>query len=154
MAIEVDPYEALLNLALGDTRLTDVVGTQIDMRHHYGQDSEDGYADWDPTSQALTFTPVGGLRPDWYDQVQRVQIEARCYGDTELEATAVYRALIDFSRMNEKAVIAVTGGEALVYVIYPIGSPQLIVEPEVRPNGGIPVLVVRMGLEVSECLVS
>ena len=161
--VDVDPYEAIINLARVDPSIATLCNVfdddgaflwhQVDMRHHYGQehDSYDGPR-WEHNSQGLTFTPSGGS-PQLAVRVQAVTLEARCYGDTPQEAQQVYQALMEFCRINGQRVIPVTGGDALVYWVKPLIGPRLIVEPEVRPNGGIPCWVAQLKAEVSEELV-
>lgn len=148
-SIGVDPYEAVLELAQADTGLIAVVSTRIDMQHRYGQDTDD----WDLDARSLTLTPVGGA-PEWDDQVQRIQIEARCYGDTPADAGDVYRALVGFCRAKEGEKIAVTGGSALIYFVLPVSAPRLILENEIRPQGGMPYYLVLLQAEVAELLVT
>lgn len=167
--IDVDPYEALINLARLDPSIAAVCNVynpapptgdgaflrhQVDMRHRYGQehDSYDGPR-WKDDSQGLTFTPSGGS-PQLFVRIHAVTFEARCYGDTTKEAQAVHKALMEMCRVNEQREVAVTGGTALVYWVKPLIGPRLIVEPEIRPSGGIPCWVAQLKAEVSEQLVA
>ena len=167
--IDVDAYEALIVLARTDPSIMGVCGvynpapptgdgawlrTQVDMRHRYGQDhdSYDGIR-WEQDSQGLTFTPSGGS-PELYVRVHEITFEARCYGDTVKEAQGVYEALMEMCRVNGQREADVTGGTALVYWVKPLIGPRLIVEPEVRPSGGMPCWVAQLKAEVSEELVA
>ena len=166
--VDVDPYEALVNLARVDPSIAPICNVynpappigdgaflrhQVDMRHHYGQEhaSYDGPR-WEQDSQGLTFTPSGGS-PELYVRVHAVTFEARCYGDTNKEAWAVYKALMEMCRVNGQRVIPIAAGNALVYWVKPLIGPRLIVEPEVRPSGGMPCWVAQLKAEVSEDLV-
>ena len=164
--VDVDPYEAVINLARIDPSIMGVCGvydattgawlrTQVDMRHRYGQENDDIYDGprWVQDSQGLTFTPSGGS-PELDVRVQAITFEARCYGDTVKDAADVYKALMEMCRVNEQRVVPVTGGEALVYWLRPLIGPRLIVEPEVRPSGGMPCWVAQIKAEVSEELVA
>ena len=155
--VDVDPYEAVINLARANDSVKAVcdvfedgvyLRTQVDMRHGYGQD--DG--DWELDSQALTFTPLGGV-PDLDLRVQAVSMEARCYGDTTNEAWAVFKALMEMCRVNGQRTVDITAGRALVYWVRPTTGPRLMVEDEIRPSGGMPCWVVQLKAEVSEELV-
>ena len=167
--VDVDPYEAIIALARLDPSIAAVCNVynpappigdgaflrhQVDMRHHYGQehDSYDGPR-WEQDSQGLTFTPSGGS-PQLTVRVQAITFEARCYGDTPQEAQEVYKALMTFCRINYQRVVSITGGDALVYWVKPLIGPRLIVEPEVRPSGGIPCWICQLKAEVSEELVA
>lgn len=163
--VDVDPYEAVITLARREPSikaLCDVshsvtgayLRTQVDMRHCYGQDDHDlATGDWRQDSQGLTFTPVGGS-PQLDVRVEAVAFEARCYGDTPNEAWAVYRALMEMTRYNERRVVPITAGNALVYWVRPLGGPRLVVEDEIRPSGGMPCWAVQLKAEVSGELVS
>ena len=164
-SVDVDPYEAIIALARLDPSIATLCSvfdsitgaflwTQVDMRHHYGQEhpSYDGIR-WDQASQGLTFTPSGGS-PELFVRVAAVTLEARCYGDTPEEAQEVYRALMEFCRINGQRVIPVTGGNALVYWVRPQGGPRLIMDLDVKPSGGMPCWVVQLKAEVSEELVT
>ena len=163
--IDVDPYEAVIELARGDPSIKAVcdvfdaetgayLRTQVDMRHHYGQehDSYDGPR-WEHDSQGLTFTPSGGS-PELYVRVHAITLEARCYGDTNVEAWAVYKALMEMCRVNGRRVVPITAGNALVYWVKPLIGPRLIIESEIRPSGGMPCWVAQLKAEVSEELVT
>ena len=157
--VDVDPYEAIINLARVNPSIASVCSVfdaetgvflrhQVDMRHHYGQDA----GDWELDSQGLTFTPSGGS-PELTVRVHAITLEARCYGDTTKEAFEVYRAVMEFCRVNGQRVIPVTDGNALVYWVKPLTGPRLIIEDEVRPSGGMPCWAVQLKAEVSEELV-
>lgn len=145
MAMEVDPYEAIIKLALADDGLTAVVGTRIDIWHHYGQDA----GDWNLKLQSLIFVPAGGpVVPD--RETRRPNIEARCYGDTPYECGQVYRKLVDFTEgHNERRVVQVAEGNALVYYILPVQEPILQFDEDIRPNGGMPYFAVQLQAEVA-----
>jgi len=158
--VDVDPYEAVISLARGDPSIKAVcdvfhsvtgayLRTQVDMRHGYGQDN----GDWELDSQALTFTPMGGV-PDLYVRVHAIAVEARCYGDTTNEAWAVYKALSEMCRVNEQRVIPITAGNALVYWVKPATGPRLMVVDEIRPSGGMPCWTIQLKAEISEELVT
>lgn len=140
----IDPLEAVLNHAKADTALDTVTNSQIDDRHHYGQDG----GDWALNSQSLTLTPVGG--PAYIDgPVHRFQMDARCYGDTLYEAGAVYRALRDLTKQVRR-VVTTGQGDALIYYFVFRGDMRRIIDEEIRPNGGLPGYQIIMEAMVAE----
>lgn len=147
--IEIDPLEALLNLAKADSGLNDATTGQIDNRHRYGQDT----GDWELNSPSLIFTPTGGPS-QLYVEVQKVQLEARCYGDTPYDAGLIARKLVDFARVNQRRTVQVTEGKALVYYAVIRGQTRLDFDEEIRPNGGMPFYSVQLEAEVSELTVT
>lgn len=147
--IEVDPLEAILNLCKNDSGLYDITSGQIDNQHHYGQDA----GDWALDSNALVLTPTGGP-PQLYVQVQKVQLEARCYGNTPYDAGKVYRYLQAVTRSDQRRTVQVTEGTALVYYFVPRGQMRLDYDEEVRPLGGMPFYSVQLEAEVAELTVT
>lgn len=149
MTVEIDPLEAVIKLASADSALNTATGGRIDDRHHYGQDS----GDWALDAASLVFMPSSGL-PMLYTARQRLQLEARCYGDTFYAAGGVFRKLVDFTRHNERRTVAVTGGTALVYFVIMRGQPRQFVDEEARPNGGMPYYETLLEALVAESLVA
>lgn len=146
--IEIDPYEALVALALADSDIAAQVGTQVDIWHHYGQDA----GDWPLTSKSLVFVPSGGEMDrdnPWFVPL----FEVRCYGDSPFDCGQVWRALVAWTvEHNERRTVTVTEGKALVQYILPQpgqGMPRLLFDEDVRPNGGMPFYSVLMQAEVA-----
>lgn len=143
----VDPYEAVIALAKDDPDLYAICSGQIAMEHKYGQDT----GEWDQESNSLIFRPIGGL-PDIYIGMQRVQIEAYCYGDTPHDCSEVYDKLIAFTRQPRRTV-GVTEGIALVHYVLTRANARLINDEEIRPHG-MPVYLVLIEAAVAEDLVN
>jgi len=149
MTMQVDPFEALVTLAQQNSGLADETGGRIDVMHHYGQDA----GDWPLDAKSLVLTPVSGVPPILDDTVQRVGLEARCYGDTPFDAGRVYMRLVDWLRTAERVTVDVTGGTALVYYVIQTSSQRLALDDEVRPGGGMPFYGIPLRAEISELFV-
>lgn len=148
MTAEIDPLEAVIKLAKADTALNTVTGGRIDNRHHYGQDA----GDWAQNAQSLVMFPAGGL-PDLYQAAQRIQLEARCYGDTFFEAGAVLAKLVDFTRIDYRRTVTTSAGKALVYFVILRGQPRQFLDEEIRPVGGMPAYQVILEALAAEQVV-
>lgn len=146
--IEIDPYEAIITLALANADLAAECGTQMDIWHHYGQD----VGDWSLSSKSLVVVPAGG-ELDVDVPFSRPLFEVRCYGDSPFDCGQVWRALVAFTvEHNERRTVAVTEGTALVQYILPQvgqGMPRLLFDEDIRPNGGMPFYSVLMRAEVA-----
>ena len=144
MTVEVDPYEALIKLALADGGISTAVSNRGDIWHHYGQDT----GDWSLTDSSLIFVPAGGpMNRD--DNVQDVLVEARCYGDSPYYCNQVWKKLLDWSRnKNERRVQAVTEGNALIYFVLPLEHPRLFFDEDIRPNGGMPYFAIPLQAKI------
>lgn len=144
MTVEVDPYEALIKLALSDDGIVDAVDVRVDIWHHYGQDS----GDWSLAASSLIFVPAGGpMNQD--DNVQDIRVEARCYGDSPYACNLVWKAVLAWSRnLNERRVQAVTEGSALIYYVLPLEHPRLFFDEDIRPNGGMPYFAIPIQAKI------
>lgn len=148
---EIDPYEALITLALADSGLTSLVSTRIDVWHHYGQDS----GDWGQTAQSLVLRPFDGeFHTD--DQADtawcRPLIEARCYGDSPYDCGQVWQKLMSLCSRAYRQTVTVNSQTALINYFLPQpggGMPRLGFDEDVRPNGGMPFYSVILAAEVS-----
>jgi hypothetical protein len=146
-AIQVDPYEALVNLAAADTAgIAAAVGSQVALQHRYGQDS----GDWPMRSSSLIIGPGAGV-PELYVEVQGVIAEARCYGDTPADCALVHKALVGWTRHNGRREIAVTGGTALVYFVVVLTQPALFYDEMLND---MPYFLVLLQASVAEELVA
>jgi hypothetical protein len=149
MTVEIDPLEAVIKLAIADSALDTITGGRIDNRHHYGQDS----GDWAQNAKSLIIQPAGGL-PQLDLPIQRLQLEARCYGDTYYEAGKVYKKLADFTRQNQRRTVTTADGKALVYFVIIRGQPRQFLDEEARPNGGMPAYQVILEAQIAEEIVN
>lgn len=147
--VEVDPLEAVLNLCKAHTALNTITGGRIDNQHHYGQDS----GEWAQNANSMILTPTGGP-PELYTQTWKLQLEARCYGDTPYDAGQVAKALTALTRPSQRYRIAVTEGFALIYYFVPRGQLRLDFDEEVRPLGGMPFYSLQLEAEVAELTVT
>lgn len=134
----IDPVEALIAALYRDADLNALVDGQIAERHKFG----DG---WDIPSAALQVQLADG-EPDVYCQWQKPRIEVRCYGATRPQATAVYRALVTFSRETHREIVDTSQGCALVYWFLMDSGPSLLLDPDT----GVHFVVVYGKLAVAE----
>lgn len=143
----VDPYEAVIALAMADSALYSRVAGRIAQQHRYGQ----GSTDWPLDAGALVMLPAAGA-PHLSAAVQRFQLEARCYADTPYKAGQIWRDLVAFSRVNDRRVATVSEGSALVYYVVIRAEPRLIIDDEIRPRG-MPAYLALLEAAVSENLI-
>lgn len=155
--IEVDPYEAIVLLALTDSDLQGEVSNRIDVWHHYGQEANNWNAAAGEADKSLVFVPSGGeLNLDV--GFSKPTFEARCYADTPFECGEIWKALVAFTvEHNEARTVSVTQGTALVKFVLPAsgqGMPGLRFDEDVRPNGGLPFYSILLQAEVSNLTVT
>lgn len=148
MTVEIDPVEAVIKLARADSALSTATGGRIDNRHRYGQDA----GDWALGASSLVIFPSTGT-PRLDLNLQGIQLEARCYGDTYFAAGAVYQKLVDFTRHNERRTVTTSAGKALVYYVVVRTQPRQVMDEEARPSGGMPLYQVFLEALVAEQVV-
>ena len=145
--MDIDPLDAVIQLALTDAGLAGEVGSRISDRHHYGQDA----GDWPQNEKALTVSPAGGV-PDLDNEAQRPLLDFRCYGDTFEEAGVLYKKWVAWVRSVWRETVAVESQTALVYQIRPTTEPARGLDDTARAGGGgMPFLAVTAAALVSEC---
>ena len=152
MVTEIDPIEAVIELARTDTTLIAEVSTQIDVWHRYGQDS----GDWPLNSKSLVFVPSGGEQ-DRHNPWARPVFAVRCYGDSPFDCGQVWKALNDFTFNQPRRNVTTGDGKALISYVLPVpggGMPTLLFDEDVRPNGGMPFYQVEIVAEVSNVIVT
>lgn len=153
VAIEIDPFEALIKLALLDYGLTNIVGERVDIWHHYGQD----FGDWSLSSQSLIFVPAGGPTTPG-SIVETVQVEARCYGDSPADCGALWMALRRWSSghneyLGGRREVETSWGAALVYNVIPLTQPRLLFDEDIKPNGGMPFFSILLETSIANAAV-
>jgi hypothetical protein len=146
--MSVDAIEAVLKLAQAYSGLATITGGRIAQRHRYGQDS----GDWPLNGSSLILSPAGGDGL-LYVTAQKQLIEARCYGDTPYACGQVWRELVAFSRVDGRRTVVVTEGVALVYYVIVRAQPRLLMDEEIRPNGGMPAYAAVLEADVAETIV-
>lgn len=139
--VVINPYEALVALAKADTDISGLVGTRVDVYHHYGQSA----GDWSTEDPSLIFIPTGGVL-DMYNGWMRPEFFARCYAPSVNQAMKIWEALIAFSiEKNYRREIGITDSKtALVEFVLPLeggGMPSYGLDDDiVAQNGGLPYL--------------
>lgn len=121
----VDPLEALINLARTDADLSTLTAGRVAAKHLFG----DG---WTIPGKALQLRADGGGAPDVYTERQLLRVEARCYGESQAGAMAVYRELVRLTRQTSRARVDTGAGFALVYWLVPASGPSLLQDPDTR----------------------
>lgn len=121
----IDPLEALINLARSDADLNVLTAGQVAARHKFG----DG---WAIPSKAVQLRADGGGAPDLYTERQLLRIEARCFGESQAGAMAVYRELVRLTRQTDRARVDTGAGFALIYWLVPTSGPSLLQDPDTR----------------------
>jgi len=152
MTTEIDPYEAIIALALADSGLTAVCSTRIDIWHRYGQ----GADSWSTNDPSLIFVPSGG-EADRDNAWSRPLLEARCYATSPFDCGLVWKKLNDFVFNQPRRTITITDGKALINYILPVagdGMPRLQFDEDIKPNGGLPFYAVQLVAEVSNLAVT
>lgn len=144
-SIAVDPVEAVIKLAQADSDLATATNSQIANRHRYGQDS----GDWAYKSQSLIVQPASG-QPNIYNGVQRLLLQARCYGETPAKAAEVWKGLQGLTRVERRRTVAVTPGTALVYFVVAQSAPIQLFDEDLS----MPFYQVNLLASVAEDLVS
>lgn len=138
----IDPLAATLALCRADTTLALLVNSQIAEKHKFGMPS----GGWPTPSKALQLAPDFGAEPDLSAGMQKLRLEARCYGDRPSEAMRVYRALVERTRTANRKVVATSNGNALVYWLLLDGSPRV----EQDPDTHVDLVIVPLKAAVAE----
>jgi len=131
--VEVDGLEAVITIMRSYGVFQDLVGGRIDIKHHYGQDSED----WSLDDQSIVLTQVQD-EAEVYLDYQPLRIQVRCYAGNggDYEAMALYRAVLQFCNNygDHRTVVEVANGNALVYYILPVTAPRFGVDSELTES--------------------
>lgn len=139
----IDPLEAVLQLALADAGLQEIVDDRIAAEQRFGSDA----GDWSIDEPALTINWDGG-GVELYVQVQTPRLEIRCYGKSFAEAAKVYAAVVDLMRSINRELVETTRGTALVYYVNLNASPGRLIDPDVS----VPCLLVFADAAVAEAI--
>ena len=117
--IDIDPVDAAVQYLKADTDLDSLVDGQIAAKHRYGEG-------WERDTNGLAVHLDGGL-PELYVPMQKVRLEMRCYGPTTVEATKIWRQLVEMSRNDERVEITMANGDrALGYHFLQDSGPSLL----------------------------
>lgn len=130
----IDPLTVVIAHLEDDDDLVGLVAGQIASKHKFALPQASRSWAVVPGTGALQIRYAPGGAPNLDSAVQTVRLEARCYGVSEDEAAAVWRALVTVSRATNRASITTTDGTGLLYWLVQEGSPQFEIDPDVRIN--------------------
>jgi len=122
----IDALEAVIVHLLTDADLNVLTNARVAAKHKFG----DG---WTIPSKAVQIRYDGGL-PDLDVQWQQPRLEARCYGENQVEAGRVYRELVRITRNTQRARAETGDGYGLIYWLLPTSGPSLIVDPDTNTD--------------------
>ncbi len=141
----IDPLAACIALLYADADLNLLTSQRIAAKHKFALPETDPLR-WPNPSKALQLTLSPGGEVDLDAPRQLVRLEARCYGESEFEASKVARALIDATRTYDRTVIDTGDGRALIYWLLMDGSPSFAFDADL----GIDTVVAPLRATVAE----
>jgi len=118
----IDPIEAVIKSLAANAGIQAKVGTRVAAKHEYG-----GKWSIDQTGLAVRLD-AGDI--DRYLPMGRHRVELRAYASSQPEAVSIMLAVIGWCRAVERTVIAVTGGNALVYWALPASGISALNDPD------------------------
>jgi hypothetical protein len=136
----VDALEAIIAYLRTDVPLSDLVSDRIASKHRFalGDDRDGTTPGWPTPAKALALSYEGADGdPDPINCVdaaqERVRLAARCYGETPLEASRVWRRLTTIARSFTRATVVLDDGRtALVFWLWPAEGPFAEQDPDTR----------------------
>lgn len=105
----IDPVETVIACLLAEPDVTALVSTRIANKHRYG-------VSWTQGQAAITVRQQAGALSG---PLHRIQVEIRCYGETQDEAMAVWLAVSGVAAGVDRRSIVTTQGTALLYFLIP-----------------------------------
>lgn len=120
----IDPLEVVIKYLAGDAALTELVGTRIAAKHRYG-------TGWTVAQTGLMVRLDGG-QPDIDATLQPIRIEARCYAPSQVEATAIWRRLVEITRDTDRRPVLTANGGGLLYRFNQSSGPSLLYDQDVK----------------------
>ena len=129
--MDVDPLSAVVDYLSADAALVSLTNGQIAVKHRFGLSAGRGWT-ISPGTGALQVRYVAGGVPDLYGEVQRIRVEARCYGVDQEEAGHVYRRLVGISRETRRELVHANGYTAMLYFFEQDQSPEFLFDPDLE----------------------
>lgn len=142
----IDPLAVVIAHLEGESAITDIVGAQIAARHKFALPQAGRSWAVSAGVGALVVRYAPGAEVHLAVSVQTVRLEARCYGVSEDEAGALWRALAAVSRETNRASVATSDGTGLLYWLLADGSPVFELDPDLR----VPAIVQSLRAQVHE----
>lgn len=142
----IDPLAVVIAHLETQDALTDLVGPQVASRHRFALPERGKSWQAMPGLGALTVRYAPGGTQHLGSPVQTVGLEARCYGASEDQAAAVWRALIAVSRETKRVSVVTSDGVGLLYWLVQDGSPDFGFDGDLK----LPVVVQGLRGQVHE----
>lgn len=107
-----------------------LVGGQLAAKHKFHYER----SPWtvSSTQGALQIFYAPGPQPHLDDEIQQVRLEARCYGESQDAAAAVWRQLVNVSRETLRTVVTTGDGQALIYLFNQDSGPEFAMDAELQ----------------------
>jgi len=134
----IDTLETVIQYLKSDADLNLLTGGRVAALHKFG----DG---WPIPSKAVRVRYDGGT-PDLDVQAQRARLEISCFGETQLDASKVYGALVNVSRNTLRKRVQTNQGFALLYWLLPLSGPSFLQDVD----AGVDLTLVFFEAHVSE----
>lgn len=112
----IDCLSAFITWLGSDADLNTQTAGRIAAKHKFGMVESGG---WPTPAKALQLTYDGGGTPDVRAGMERARLEARCYGASQVEASAVYNRLIALCETFQRCTVSTGDGLALLYYLVP-----------------------------------
>jgi len=125
----IDPIGAIIALLCQDADLNALVAGQVAEKHKFALPETDPDR-WPNPSKALTVRDLGGGAIDLTGGVQHTRIEARCYGESALEAKQVELRLVRITHTYDRTVVQTDNGKAFIYWLLLDDSPSTNYDPD------------------------
>lgn len=125
----IDSLEAIVQYLRDDAALAALVSTRVAAKQRYGES-------WDVGDAGMAVRLDGGS-PDIYAPVQRPRLEVRIYGDGTTAVTPVFFALVTICRNTGRALVALTGDDALVHWLLPVSGLSMLFDEETGMDMGM-----------------
>ena len=148
----IDPVATVIAYLADAPRVRDAVGVRVAAKHKYGlglSDNDTQPDAWKVGAQALRIQPASGT-PDLDTAVQRLDLQATCFGESQARAMAVYRAVVATCRETQRTRVPTADGDALLYLLVAVGAPVFGFEP-LGDQAGVDTVTFTLRAAVSEC---
>jgi hypothetical protein len=130
----IDALAAILAYLGSDADLNLLTSGRIAAKHKFamGDRADTTLVGWPTPSQALQLSYAAGERPDLDAGMRKVRLEARCYGESQVEASQVSNRILAICQaFEQRDVVSTGGGTALIYWLLPDDSPQFDRDPDI-----------------------
>ncbi len=134
----IDALETVIAYLAAHADLNLLTDGRVAAKHKFG----DG---WNIPSKALQVRYDGGT-PELDVQWQRPRLEARCYGESQAEASKVYRQLVAITRTLSRERVQTNEGFGLLHFLLPVSGPSMLMDPDT----GVDLVLFFLEAAVSE----